>query len=281
MLQVTKDILGEIKSLEPFPQVALRAMQVASQEDAGPTDLVSVIEADPGLVAKVLKLCNSAYYGFQREISSLREAGVLLGLETLVSLVVTTCTNKYFRDFGESTEGSRKTLWERNLATALSARLVASLKHEVDGDRAYTAGLLQNVGHIVLDRFLVEQRAEILSELDHGLSLLQAEKAVLGMHHAELGARLAVAWNLPEVLVDSIRYHHQPDYAESDHKLSSIMHLAESITWSVGYGEGVGEKTYGISRTVVEEAGLNRQNFEVLQGLLQKELNRAEELIDS
>lgn len=279
MLEITREILTEIRSLEPFPEVAIKAMQIASREDAAPEELIEVIEVDAGLVGKVLKLCNSAYYGFQREIASIREAGNLLGVRTLVNLVTTFSSNRYFRDYGRSSSESRRTLWERSVATAMAARLVASLKHEVDADRAYTAGLLQNVGHVVLDRFLSREQDEIRQEVAAGLPLLQAEKSVLGLHHAELGARLTMTWNLPPVLVNSIRYHHQPDYAQGDPALAGVMHLAETVTWAVGYGEGTGETTYGVSGNAVDMVGLNRQNFDVLKRLLQREISKAEELV--
>jgi len=279
MLQHTKNILSAIKSLEPFPDVAMRVVQLSTREDVVPDELIRIIETDPGLTAKVLKLCNSAYYGFQREIASMRDAGNLLGVSALVNLVVTSCASRYFRDYGAVMGSAQTTLWERSIANALASRLLASLRHEVDIERAYTAGLLQNIGHIVLERFLHEEHEEIVRELTEGAQLLEAEQHVLGLHHAELGARLATRWNFPDELVDAIRYHHQPEAADDDTALTDVMHLAESLTWSIGYGEGFEGRSYGVSKSCIERGGVNKTNFEAMKRMLQREVVRAKDLV--
>ena len=281
MLQHTKDILSAIKSLEPFPDVAIRVVQLSSKEDIVPEELIAVIETDPGLTAKVLKLCNSAYYGFQREIGSIRDAGNMLGVTVLVNLVVTSCASKYFRDYGAAFGSAQNTLWERSIANALASRLLASLRHEVDTERAYTAGLLQNIGHIVLERFLIKERTLITQELDEGAHLLEAEQHVLGLHHAELGARLATRWNFPDELVDAVRFHHQPERSAESSALTDVMHLAESLTWSIGYGEGFEGRSYGVSKSCIDRGGVNKTNFLAMKQLLQREITRAKSLVSA
>lgn len=279
MLQTTTEILSQIKSLEPFPDVALRVVQLSTQEDVVPEELIAVIETDPGLTAKVLKLCNSAYYGFQREIASMRDAGNLLGVKALVNLVVTSSASRYFRNYGALIDNAQTTLWERSVANGLASRLLASLRHEVDTERAYTAGLLQNIGHIVLERFLHKEREQIAQELGGGAQLLEAEQHVLGLHHAELGARLATRWNFPDELVDAIRFHHQPERAEEESALTDVMHLAESLTWSVGYGEGFEGRSYGVSKSCIERGGVNKANFDAMKSMLTREITRAKDLV--
>ena len=88
-----KDIVQDLRSLEPFPSVATRVLELASDEEVVPSELIEIIQLDPGLTAKVLRLCNSALYGFQREISTLQEAGNLLGVRALVNLVLTSSAN--------------------------------------------------------------------------------------------------------------------------------------------------------------------------------------------
>ncbi len=278
MIQTARDILHDIRCLEPFPEVALRVLHLSSREDVVPADLVAVIQTDPGLTAKVLKLCNSAYYSFQREIATLTEAGNLLGTATLASLVLTSCSSRYFRDYGGA-EGGLVSQWERSLASALAARIVASLRHEIDVERAYTAGLLQNIGSLVLERFARDQRQAVLTEVEQGVPLIEAERRVLGLSHAEIGARLATRWNFPEVLIDSIRYHHQPELAVVDPSLVAAMHIGESLCWSVGYGQGLGEVSYGVLPSVVAQVGLDGALLSGLKRLLVGEIRRAQDLV--
>lgn len=279
MSDLARGILQEIRSLEPFPEVALRVLQVSSRDDVVASDLVDVIQTDPGLTGKVLKLCNSAYYSFQREIATLTEAGNALGTATLVNLVLTSCSSRYFRDYGLATGKEQAGQWERSVANALAARVLASLRHEVDIERAYTAGLLQNIGSLVLERFLRDEQQAVRAELEHGAPLIEAERAVFGLSHAELGARLAARWNFPEILIDSIRHHHQPDQARVDPRLVEVMHVAESLCWAIGCGEGIDEVSYGVQASVVERLGMNAESLAGLKLLLGNEIRRAQDLV--
>lgn len=229
MTQHVESILREIKSLEPLPEVAQRVLAISSRPDVIPRELIAIIQTDVAMTAKVLKLSNSAYYGFQREIASIHEAGNMLGVSALVNLVLTACTGRYFRNYGHSDHSATRKLWESSVASALAASLLANVLGGVDKNRAYTAGLLQNLGTIVLDRFSRASHREIEAEIANGASPLAAEEAVLGLHHAEVGARLAEKWGFPPVLVDTIRYHHEPERATYDTTLAFIVHLGEEV----------------------------------------------------
>ncbi|MFT4542742.1 MAG: HD-like signal output (HDOD) protein [Planctomycetota bacterium] len=270
-----RDIVTEIRSLEPFPAVASRVLQIGMGPEVLPNDLIALIQVDPGLTGKILKLCNSAYYGFQREIGSLMEAGNLLGGQTLVSLVMTSATSRYFREMGGADDGSNSHLWNMSVTTALASRLIARLHGGVDEERAYTAGLLQNIGHLVLDRFLDREQDRILEKIDEGFSVLGAEKSVLGLNHAEIGARLATRWDLPEVLVDTIRFHHSPQHAKIDPMLCFTAHLAESLAWSVNTREGISKVPPQVSITALNATGLDEGCFHGMDVKLREELAKA------
>jgi HD-like signal output (HDOD) protein len=275
-----KQILGELRSLEPFPRTALRVLELSLDEDLVPNDLVAIIQADPGLTAKVLKLCNSAYYGFQRQIASLREAGNALGSDTLVNLVLTTCTNRYFRNLGSAEAGEQERRWQSCITNAFASRLLAQVNQRVDSERAYTVGLLQNLGHVVLDRFLEEAREDIRSEVAAGCSVLDAERIVLGLTHAEIGARLATHWGLPDVLVDTIRFHHAPHHANVDQALAATAHLAETLSWAVGAADGIEDLPYDVCAAALELAHTDAKRFALLPDRLRADLKRAKELLD-
>jgi HD-like signal output (HDOD) protein len=275
-----KSLLREIKSLEPLPQVAMKVIEIGNGDDVVPRDLVAVIQTDAGITAKVLKLCNSAFYGFRREIATLQEAGNLLGVNTLVNLVLTSCASKYFRDYGTASMQSAVRLWENSVTNALSACLLARMHGQVDKNRAYTSGLLQNVGLLVLERF-TESGPDIEAAVRSGVPRLAAEEAELGMHHAEIGARLAETWGLPELLVDCIRHHHTPELAQVDPLLTSIGHLGEVVTSAFVMGEGLEGIAYGLNDSALGLAGLNRTDFEALEGALTTELAKAREFVEA
>ena len=278
MAEALKDILEEIKSLEPLPQVAMRVLEMSSNDDVIPRELVEVIQTDAGITAKVLKLCNAAYYGFRREIASLPEAGNLLGCSTLVNLVLTSCAGRYFRNYG-SGGASAATRWEEAVATAIATSMLASAKTDVDKSRAYTVGLLQNVGHIVLDRFLPEQADRLAAEVASGVSRLDAESSILGIHHAEIGAQLAARWNFPEMLVDTIRHHHTPQDAAVDPTMASVAHLGELFTESLTTDRPMGELQYGLQRWALDRCGLTEADFGPMGARLREELDKARDLV--
>jgi len=278
--EVIKDIVADIRSLEPFPEVASTVLELSVRDDIIPNELIDIIQTDPGITAKLLKLCNSAFYGFQREIASLREAGNLLGVTALVSLVLTSSANRYFRDYGNASTSSQVGLWRRCVASALASRLLARYHGETDPERAYTAGLLQNLGHLVLDRFVDDHSSDLIAALDGGSSLIDAERNVLGLSHAEISARLATRWGLPEVLVDTIRHHHAPENATIDPTLTATIHLAETLTWSIGLGDGVDSRSYGVSSAALAATQLRPADFAGLDRMLTDELERARSLIE-
>ncbi len=280
MAQVLNELLEEIKSVEPLPQVATRVMQLAAQPDVIPRDLVNVIQTDAGITAKVLKLCNSALYGFKREIASLPEAGNLLGTTTLVNLVLTSCAGRYFRNYGFAEPEATLRLWEQSIATAFAANWVAVRQGSVDRHRAYTAGLLQNLGKLVLARFAHEQAEEIYREISGGKDLLLAEHDLFGMNHAEVGARLAENWSFPPLLVDAIRFHHEPANAQVDTAMASVGHVAEMFVFKLGIGVGPCEPEYAWSESALAECKIAPEQIEALKETLQVELAKARRILE-
>ena len=270
------EILSAIKSLEPFPAVTRSVLELAGRDDSVALDLVAVIKTDPGLTAKVLKLCNSAYYGFQREICSIEEAGVLLGVSVLVNLVLTTSTSRYFRDYGSASRESHQRLWKECVTNALSSRLIAQRHGAADRERAYTAGLLQNMGKLVLERFLEPEREAVHARIAGGATPVEAEREVLSIDHAEIGARLAASWELPEVLVDTIRHHHEPEQASIEPVLAATIHLAEQF--------GRTAEPDSVDRAVLSAEALSRTGLSVddlteLETPLLQELVQAQEFL--
>ncbi|MEZ6013914.1 MAG: HDOD domain-containing protein [Planctomycetota bacterium] len=279
-----KDIVFEMRSLEPFPGVAARVLELAGKADVVPGDVIELVQTDAGITSKVLKLCNSAYFGFQREIASMHEAGNRLGVTTLVNLVMTSSAGKYFRDYGGASADAQARLWKRSVATAIGARLVAQKHRKTDPEQAYTAGLLENIGTMVLERHMEDARFAIRAVAKSGCTMIEAEKRTLGLHHAEIGARLCTKWGLPDVLVDTIRYHHMPENATVDKPLAATSHLAEILTdralTLLSPEESDLELTYDLSPSALQLTGLREPDFPPLIERLTQELERAKEFLD-
>jgi HD-like signal output (HDOD) protein len=280
MAQALDEILREIKSLEPFPQAAMRVLELSARDEVVPRDLIAVIETDTAMTARVLKLSNSAYYGFRREIASLSEAGNLLGVSALVNLVLTSCAGRSFRG-GGSVGPELERVWEQSVSNALAASLLARLSGAVDRNRAYTAGLLQNIGQVVLERFLQREEHEISLRVAAGVSRIAAEREVLGLDHAEVGARLCERWNFPDVLVDTVRHHHEPDRATIDPLLTCFVHLGEQVTLRTMRADERKPRGYELDGGALGIARLELEALDGIAGALAREVEQAREFMEA
>lgn len=223
-----EDVLSGIDQLEPFPRTAVRVLELALG-DAAPGEIVPVIEQDPALTAKVLKLANSARSGAKVEIESVFAATNRLGTKAVANLALTSGASSVFSGYGSATTRTNASLWMECLYTACFARRLGKDDGRVDHELAYTVGLMQNIGHIVLDRFLDEERAQVAELMDGGRDLLAAERAALGFDHAQCGALVVRRWGFPRRLVRGIQFHHSPMTAGDEALLCTITGLAEEL----------------------------------------------------
>jgi HD-like signal output (HDOD) protein len=267
-------ILAGIDALEPMPLVAARVLELSAEPEVVPTELCSLIRTDAALCARVLKLCNSAYFGCPREITSLEEAGIRLGVDRLASLVLTSCAGRWFHgDRGRPDDAEAR--WRRTVTNALAARLIARLGREVEPERAYTAGLLQDLGTIVIERELAFARPALADLRTRGFDELEAERELFGVDHAWIGARLVDRWGLPEVLVDAIRWHHAPELARCDPALAGAVHLGGVLASRLAELEPSQADGRALERAMLDE-----QSLLALAEPLEGELVEARELLD-
>jgi HD-like signal output (HDOD) protein len=281
MAQALDEILKEIKSLEPFPQAAMRVLELSSRDEVVPRDLIAVIETDAAMTARVLKLSNSAYYGFRREIAAISEAGNLLGVSALVNLVLTSCAGRSFRGGNGGVGQELERAWEQSVSNALAASLLARLSGSVDRNRAYTAGLLQNIGQVVLERFLQREEQEISRHVANGTPRIAAEREVLGLDHAEVGARLCERWNFPDVLVDAVRHHHEPERSTIDPLLTCFVHLGEQVTLRMMRADERKPRGYELDGGALGIAKLELEALDGIAEVLAKEVEQAREFMDA
>ncbi len=280
-IERTKEVLDSIRTLSPWPPVAMRLLEISRQEDVTPSDLVAVLRTDVAFTARILKLTNSAFYGFQREVDSLQEAANRLGTNALVSLVLTSCVGQSFSGAERTDEVHARRLWEHSVMNGLAAGCLAGINGDVDRNQAYTAGLLQDLGCIVISSHLADVRDEVRRERNAGATVCEAERTVLGMDHAQIGARLLRRWDFPDVLVDAVLHHHDPENSTVSPALTSLVNLGAAVTKAVGLGEGLQNLTYGLSNSALGLAGLTHNQLERMEALLMSELLRARDLVQT
>lgn len=230
-----RDAVLRIRDLPTLPTVLGRILATAADPDASALDLGKHIAADQSLSATLLKLVNSAYYGFYRQIASISHAIVMLGFLEVRNLTLTATA---FRTLGiGNSEMDRTQLWRHSLGTAMAAeRLAKLLKLQIEG--TFESGLLHDMGKVALDMLYPDEFREAAHRAQsQGRYITDTETEIFGMDHAEVGGILGEHWNLPPVVVEAIRYHHRPQEASIEPALVQIIALANFLTYQAGLGE--------------------------------------------
>jgi putative nucleotidyltransferase with HDIG domain len=225
-------VTEETMTLPTFPIVASRLIEEVARPGATSEEIGRILSLDPALTARTLKLANSDFYGFPRKVGSVDLAVLVLGASTIRDLVLTSSVLQTLGRAGSALEG----LLGHSMACGIAARALAEkAKYPLTGD-AYAAGLLHDIGKVVLrqtdpDRFdavLALCRAQ-------RISVSESERGLFGSDHSEVGGRLAERWGLPADIAEAIACHHRPDAAVRNRTLTALVHIANSLAERAGY----------------------------------------------
>ncbi len=260
-----KRVLQDIREIPPLPEVATRVLQMTNDPDVSAAELNKVISRDEALTANVLKLCNSAYYGLPRVISSVQQAIMYLGFQTVRNMVLTSAMNQvYLLQDMSIYNYKRNGLSDHSSAVAIAAQVLSKKLRPGLTDTAFTAGLLHDVGKIVLAKYLREHTdfhphragsSQISRSIEHDL---------FGLDHAEVGAQIADNWNFPQELTLAIGYHHNPDEAKGRPLLAVITYLADNVCLRLGIGLASGGLLPPVSNYCSEATGFTEDRMEDL-----------------
>jgi len=231
----TRVRLEGVDDIPTLPPVLLQVWEITARKDASAADLARAMEADPGLTGAILRLANSAYFGFPHKIASVKQAIVVLGFETVRSLATGASV---FRAFGNGDRPGvdATSFFRHSLVTAMGTRLLIERRWPQIASAAFCAGVLHDLGKLVIAEFLPWAEAEIRAKTESGAVLEEAEEATLGMSHAEIGAWFAGRWNFPAELAAAVRWHHEPGGAQEHERFAAAVHLADLLAHRAGAG---------------------------------------------
>ncbi len=216
----------QISKLAPLPKIVQQIFKVTSDPTSSARDLSLLIIKDQSLTAKILKIINSAYYGFNRKIGNVNHAIVILGFDEIKSITMALCLMKYY-PVEQSRLFNRELFWKHSIGTAHIARALSSLKMELNCEDAYVIGLLHDFGKVILDQFFPEVFRNALElAAQHKQPLHHVLKESIGIDHAEIGGLIAEHWQLPVPLSNAIRLHHNPAEADNSDYFVHLVHLA-------------------------------------------------------
>jgi len=243
------------KNLPTIPTVLAKILQLVDSESSSGRDLIAVIEHDQALTGKMLRLANSAFFGQSRKVATIPRAVVLLGFSTVRNLALGV---KVWDALGTGIARNRlEELWAHTVAVAVATKALAASLRAGDPDEAFTAGLLHDVGKLMIGAAL-----ETEPEPADGAELLveDAEIRAVGMSHTEAGAILLEHWGLPYWLVAAVGSHHAPQ--ENSFLVADLLHLADTLCLSAGLGTGRDGLRYRVSPEVSLRWNLSRRSVE-------------------
>lgn len=262
--KLMKRILQTAKDLPPMPQTTLKAHKIIKDPNASFEDLAKVMEMDQAIATRVLRMANSSYYGMSGTVSSIKHASTILGLKVLEELIVAAWGTKALGNRMEGYGLETGDLWQHSLGVAFGSKIIATMKNPGLANDAFSAGLIHDVGKLVLDPYILERKELFTAFMADGKeSFLSAEKAILGFDHGEIASELCTNWHVPQNLVTAIRYHHSPA-ASNGSQLAYIVHLADVIALMSGMGTGIDGLQYYMDQEVMATLGMTSDDMSMI-----------------
>ncbi len=274
--QTIADMVG---SLPPLPDTAIKLINVVNDPRSTMDEIVEVIKYDQSVTGEVLKLCNSAYFGLSRRVTSLHDAMLCLGTIKVLQMVMAVHTNSMLSREQKGYGLEPGVLWRHSVAVALASSLFAERLRLSSPGLVFTAGLLHDIGKVVLNKYVANEFAAIVHHVAvDRMSFVEAEKKVLGFSHQEVGALVAEKWQLPEPMVRCIRFHHDPGDVEPPDALIDTVYLADCICLLLGIGLGEDGLCYRADPAVMERHDLRELDLETIGAQMMTELKRVEHI---
>ncbi len=232
-----KQLIMTIRDLPAMPHVASKVLELSSDPDTSASLLQQVIADDQAMTARILKIANSAMYACSRRIKTLSEAIVMLGFNSIRSLVVTSAARNLYTSGGVRMGLKERLLWEHSIGTAFACRLLVAERHPALMEEAFLAGLMHDIGKLVLNLQLPDRFEEIVQIVyNENRTFETTERELLGFDHAQVGALLVNKWKLAPILEEVIGLHHSPEQFASGHPLLLFLDLANQICHQCGIG---------------------------------------------
>lgn len=195
-------------------------------------DITAIINTDPALTTRLLKVVNSPYYGFPSQINTISRAITIIGTNELIQLVLATSVINAFKGIPSNLMNMDE-FWKHSLACALTSSILAEKCNQAGRERFFIAGLLHNIGCLVMYQTVPELAREAINRAQFGHEIIyQAEQNVLGFDHTEVGEALINAWRLPALLAETARFHHRPCDAQKFPLEVAIVHIADIMVTS-------------------------------------------------
>lgn len=256
MSEDIEKIIMSTCDLPTMPTVADKVIRLVANPNTTVEQLQRAISVDQALTARILKMANSSFYGSMRKIQTFSEAIVMMGFNTLRSIVLTASSRDIHKRFGLT----EKMLWEHSMGAAIAAGIIAREKRLVSQEEAYLGGLLHDIGKVVLNNTDPKKFSKVMEKVyNENMSFRAVEWDMYGFSHADVGAMVIRKWKLSENLEMAIRHQYNPKWLGTDEglmRLTAVVNLANQFCLKLGIGH----------REPISDLPLEKEEaFEILQ----------------
>ncbi|MCP4875454.1 MAG: HDOD domain-containing protein [Gammaproteobacteria bacterium] len=260
-------------NLVTLPDIYWRLKEILDSHDYSMQDVAQLIVYDPGLTARMLRIVNSAYFGFAAKIETVAHAVSILGVQQIRDLVLATSIADALGDY-ECEHLDIKQFWLRSVYRAIAARNLAGVCSLMDGERMFVAGLVSGIGHLIMYQSIPVLAQQAQREADHSRNPLhRVEREVIGFDHAQVASVLMKNWQLPDSLVSMIEHHLEPDPA-ADYLLdTAIVHIAALIGNAFAQSRPLDEVLVNAAGHAWDVTGLDIGRCEAVDAEVAEQLN--------
>lgn len=261
MDETTREIiLAAVSSFPAMSSTATKVLKLLNEPSTNVGNIETAVKYDPGLTANVLRLANSAYFGFPGTIHSVSQAITQLGWKRMSQLVLASTVHALLENPIPGYNLAKGELWRRAIAGAVAAEIVVKKTRLSEADEAFTAALLREIGKLIIGDYVESYAEQIQAAIAGGMSITDAEREILGTDHAEVGAWILEHWSLPSSLCQAVKEHAAPDFAKKPSPLTDAVHIANALAHAICSGK----TTFSVSKSPLSRLNLTTADLPTL-----------------
>lgn len=276
-MSTAKKIINKFSDVQTLPHVVTKLSKLIADSNSTIKEFEDVIKMDPVLVARLLRLVNSPFYGLAQKVDSIGRAVAFIGMKNLHNMAITDALKSIFKERDEARLFSRKRLWMHCAAVSICSKMVAERIFGINGEDVYLCGILHDFGIIVEEQVKREEFMKICTDCHSTSSMVEQERLILGTDHCEIGYLLTLEWAMPVSIQEAIRDHHTLFDTIKPESITGIIQISEYLTGQLKHTTLPGMEVH-ISAPLIEHIRENWDEYSVLMDDLPEEMAKAQDI---
>lgn len=273
--------LSNVRNLPTLPMVANNVIQLTQNPESTAFEIAEAISQDQTLASKVLRTANSAYYGFPKKITTIHYAIVVLGLNNIKNIVLSTSIMERFPNTDNSSAFDRTEFWKHSLLCGIICKNISEHMGLKNLEEMFMCGLLHDFGKLILDSLFHDEFVQALDlAKKEDSTLIAAEHKIFSFNHSGVGALVLKKWSFPPSLIKAVEFHHFPSENPNSFRTASIVHVADYLCRRIGIGSGGDQVLPKLDAAAFKLTDLNSETIKSMSRKITKEFNTATAFLD-